>query len=879
MKKIIALFIYSILGFPLAALAQRLPHLATPDNYKLTLAPDFSTDTFTGVETIQIEVLKPTKQIVLNAAEIKFGHARITSGSATQTARILEDPEKETAILALDSQILPGPATIEINYTGSLNNQLRGFYLGHDEEGNKYAVTQFEATDARRAFPSFDEPAYKATFDLTVTADEGLNVISNSKVLSDTPDPSGAKHTVRFATTPKMSSYLLAIAVGHFEFVEGSSDGIPIRVWTTPGKKQLASFALETAGHVLHYYDHYFAIKYPYAKLDLIALPDFSAGAMENTACINFREVLLLLNQQRASLASKKRVASVIAHEMAHQWFGDLVTMQWWDDVWLNEGFATWMSSKPIEAWHPEWQVQLNDVRESAQSLDLDSLENTRPIHQQAETPSQILELFDGIAYGKAAAVLRMLESYLGPDTFQAGVNLYLKQHAYGNATATDFWSALAQASKKPVDKIMPTFVEQPGVPIVKVSTKRSKNSEEIVLDQDRYFYDRARFAANKSGALWMIPVCFKGEASSGDSSSKERSMCTLLQERRQTTSLRGCSAWIYANRDARGYYRSSYTPADLATMAKSVESSLSPAERVMLLTDAWASMRVGHITIGDYLTLVNGFHSERDYAVISQLLVQLNYVSQFLITDQDRTAFGSWMRHLFAPAVQQVAWQGKSGESDAQIELRGQLLRALGIAQDPEALAEARKLAEQELEHPGSVQKELVMPALEVAAMHGDAALYRKVMSRLEAAHDPEQHALYSQILTQFTDPALVKETLNFFISPEVRSQDVALLLSRELIKPATQPEGWDFIQSHWNDIQKTGGAFLSGEIVEASGRFCTPELRDSMWSFFSEHDVLAKRTLKQSRERIDYCIDLKSQQESILSSWLKQQQYSSGE
>jgi ERAP1-like protein len=298
-----------------------------------------------------------------------------------------------------------------------------------------------------------------------------------------------------------------------------------------------------------------------------------------------------------------------------------------------------------------------------------------------------------------------------------------------------------------------------------------------------------------------------------------------------------------------------------------------------MLLTDAWASMRVGQINIGDYLTLVNGFHAERDYAVINQLLVHLNYVSQYLINDRDRTAFNGWMRHLFASTVQQVGWEVKPGESDEQLELRGALLHALGSAQDPEARAEAKKLAEQELDHPGSVQKELVVPALEVAAMHGDEALYQKVMARLKAAHDPEQHSLYSQILAEFTDPGLVKQSLNFFISPEVRSQDVSLLLSRELLKPATQPEAWDFIQTHWNDIQGTGGPFSSGRIVQASGRFCTPQLRESMLNFFSEHKVSAQRTLKQSHERIDYCIDLKSQQEALLTSWLERHRSSSGE
>src|SRR6201998_4464234 len=323
-----------------AAVAQRLPEIARPDNYKLKFTPNLDAATFEGDETIAIHVLKPTSKITLNAVDIDFHEVTILSGGAMQKAKITPEKENEMVELSVENPLSEGPATVHIAYSGILNSEMRGLYLGKDDHGRKYASTQFESTDARRAFPSFDEPDYKATFDITAVADNGLVAISNSKVLSDSPSSNG-KHAVRFATTPKMSSYLAALVVGKFEYIAGEADAIPIRVYSTPGKKEMGKFALETAEHVLSYYDKYFSIKYPYGKLDLIGIPDFSAGAMENTGCITFREVILLIDEKQGSVELKKEIASVIAHEMAHQWFGDLVTMKWWDDIWLNEGFAT----------------------------------------------------------------------------------------------------------------------------------------------------------------------------------------------------------------------------------------------------------------------------------------------------------------------------------------------------------------------------------------------------------------------------------------------------------------------------------------------------------------------------------------------------------
>ena len=428
MKKILVCLLV-VLGLAVFGQAQRLPETAVPNSYKLTFTPNFTNDTFGGDEIIQVNVPKATSKIVLNAAEIKFDDVTIEAGGKSQKATATADEKNEMATLAVPNEIPAGAATIRIKFTGILNDKLRGFYLSKTDK-RKYAVTQFEATDARRAFPCWDEPAYKATFDISIVADKGDTAISNGKLLSDTPGPGADKHTLKFATTPKLSSYLVAMLVGDWKCLSDEVDGIPLRVCSVPGKEQMGAFAMEATKHILHYYDQYFAMKYPFGKLDQVALPDFEAGAMENAGAITYRETLLLADPRTVSEDQKINIAGVIAHEVAHQWFGDLVTMKWWDDIWLNEGFATWMTAKPLEAWKPEWKQDEQVVAEANDSMNVDSVVATRPIHQDAETRGEINALFDGIAYGKTAAVLHMVESYLGPDTFRAGVNRYLEQHS-----------------------------------------------------------------------------------------------------------------------------------------------------------------------------------------------------------------------------------------------------------------------------------------------------------------------------------------------------------------------------------------------------------------------------------------------------------------
>ncbi len=873
MKRIFLSFAFFMLLSGMAV-AQRLPELAVPENYQVSFAPDFEKDNFAGEETIQIRVLKATPQIVLNSGQIDFQDATVVSAGATQKAKVSFEKQKEMVTLSFDTALQPGPATIHIKYTGILNDELRGLYLGKDKESRKYAVTQFEATDARRAFPSFDEPDYKATFDLTVIADKDMAAISNAKVLSDMPGPGEDKHTVRFATTAKMSSYLVALAVGHFEYVEGQADGIPIRVWGPPGTKESGKYALEVSEWCMKYFDQYFGIKYPFEKLDMIGLPDFSAGAMENTGFITYRQAELQLDDKQASVELHQLVATVIAHEMAHQWFGDLVTMQWWDDIWLNEGFATWMENKAVGAMKPDWHFEVADAEGTAGSLNFDSLKNTRPIHQAADTPAQIQELFDGIAYDKAASVLRMLESYLGEEVFRSGVNQYLKQHSYANATADDFWKTLAEVSKKPVDTIMPTFVKKPGAPMVSVQARCTAGATSVKLSQSRYFYDRALFEEG-GNELWQVPVCMK---TSGTGNESQR--CVLLTKKQESFSLPGCGSWVMVNAGARGYYRSGYSSDAIRGMGRSIEK-LTPEERVVLLNDSWASVRVGEQQIGDFLALAEGLQSDRTRAVVAQMTLKLDYISTYLVSAADRAGYEQWVRRLLSPAARELGWQPKPGETDETKSLRARVLYTLGYAgRDPEVMASARRLTDKALQDPASIDSTVAFTAFALAAQNGDATLYDKLMAKMQAnGTSLENYYLYFQTLSKFRDPKLLERTLQYALSPSVRSQDTLGMIAAVMRNPVGGKPAWNFVRTHWPEIDKVGGGFTSAEVVGATNAYCDSSMHDQVQDFFSSHKVpTAERTLKQSLESIHNCADLRSRQTPELSQWLQKRGAASG-
>ena len=594
-----------------AGWAQRLPTSAVPTHYTLWFAPDLKNATFRGRETIDVTLASPSTTITLNAAEIEFGDVRIAAGGQTQAARVSLDAKSEMATLTVSRAIPKGQASIEIAYSGILNDKLRGFYLS-TANGRHYAVSQMEATDARRAFPSWDEPAYKATFDISMMIDARDTAISNSAQVSDTPGPEAGKHTVAFEPTPKISPYLVALLVGDFACRDGSSENIALRVCSTPDKRALTGFALEAAEQQVKFYNEWTGIRYPFGKLDLIGIPDFSAGAMENAGAITFREEDLLADQERASLDTRKTVAATISHEIAHQWFGDLVTMKWWDDVWLNEGFATWMANKPLAAWRPEWRVDLDDVQETQIAVSTDALRTTRPVRTAVETPTEINGVFDTIAYEKTASVLRSVEAYVGPDLFRTAVRSYLRRHAFGNASGDDFWAEVARVTGKPVDRIMKPYIEQPGVPVVSVTARCRGNTTDVRLHQERFVGAPGADSALPASPLWAIPVCFKTGRDGA-------SQCTLLDTRDQAMTLSSCAAHPFGNPNGSGYYLTEYSPEDVRAIAHTARTSLEPSERLNLLGSEWWMVRAGRHDVGVYLDLASSLVGDDTTPVVQQ--------------------------------------------------------------------------------------------------------------------------------------------------------------------------------------------------------------------------------------------------------------------
>ena len=862
------ILILALLG---GAQGQRLPGGVTPVHYQITLEPVFADNTFHGEETIDVQVVAPTASITLNTAEIDFQEATITSGGKTQAAQVAADPKSEMATLTVADPLSAGPASLHIRFRGTLNDKLRGFYLSKTKR-RKYAVTQFEATDARRAFPGFDEPALKATFDIAAIVDTGDTAISNGKIISDTPGPAAGKHTLKFATTPKMSSYLVALAVGDFQCLEGSADGVPIRVCSVPEKKELGKLGLDATEHILKFDDQYFGIPYPFEKLDLVAVPDFAYGAMENTGAMFFQEDALLADAS-APLEAQLGVAGVISHELAHQWFGDLVTMRWWDDIWLNEGFATWMSIKPLQDWKPETDTDTLIAQSASATITGDSLKSARAIHAsraEAQTPAQIAALFDDTTYGKSAVVLSMLEASVGEERFRQGISAYLKKHAYGNATAADFWNDMAEATGAPIDRILPSFVDQAGAPMLTVSARCEGGKTLVHLAQRRFFVDPKLLKAD-SPELWQIPVCMRV----GGDGSHSAPRCQVVSAKEETVTLDGCAPWLFANAGARGYYRVAYSPDLLHGLGAHLQE-LTPAERILLLGDEMGMVRAQQLPISEYLSLVEGLRGERNRRVLGTVAGPLSFIADRIVSDAGRPRYQAWLGGLFRPIAQELGWKSAPGESDDRRLLRPRVIELLGSkARDPQILAEASARARQYLDDPSAVDPDLVPFVLELAASQGDAALYDQFLQHAKAAKSPDQYDSFMTALTQFPSPELARRTLESTLSPDVKAQDVGGIIAGELQNPKTRELTWQFLQTHYEDLDKklTTGLGTRG-LGWVAGYFCDARMGNEIQKFTAAHPTPgSERQDAQSMERLKSCAAFREAQQASLDSWLEQQ------
>jgi aminopeptidase N len=849
MKK--ALLLFAFVALPAAA--ARLPQSVIPSHYAIRIEPDFAKETFSGEETIDVDVKEPLSSIVLHAVQLHIGSATVAGMPATPSA----GPDEETIALALPKPLAAGPTSIRIAFDGKLTRQLRGLYLGTTQSA-KYALTQFEATDARRAFPSFDEPAMKATFDITLIARGKETAISNAAIVAETK-LGGGKRAVRFATTPRMSTYLVAMLVGEFRCIAGGVDGIPIRVCAPPGKEELGRFALRAAETSVGFYDRYYDIKYPFGKLDLIAVPDFEAGAMENVGAITFRDTALLVDERGGSAAAKRRVAETVAHEVAHMWFGDLVTMKWWNDIWLNEGFATFMSDKPLETWQPSWHLEQGAVRADRNAISLDSQRSTRAIRTNAETSAAINELFDGIAYGKTAAVLRMIEHWLGEETFRDGIRAYLRKYSWSNAAAEDLWSTLAATSKKPVDEVMRTFVMQPGAPLVHVSESCVGGERRVMLTQERML-----LRGESSSETWTIPLCERTLGAAAD----ER--CAIVGQKTATIVRGACDgAPLLLNATGAGYFIADYSAEERAAIRANL-GKLTPEEEIALHGDEWLLVRFMRRDVGDYLRLTEALPRPAPREIVESISSNLLFIDERLVSDAERPRWQAAVRELMrgqAPA----SWRVLGKESDEARAQRAVVLWTLGyIGGDAEVIKEARAVAATAIKHPGSVDGAIAERALSIASASGNPALFDQLLTESEETASPELRTRYLSQLSSFRDPKLVARAVDYVFGSGIRSQDIPWLTSRLLSNPAARGPMWAAIKTHWPMFERKVPTSLHN-ILGALGSFCDRGARDDIAAFFAKNPPgEGERALRRSLEAIDTCVAFRDAQQPALERWL---------
>jgi aminopeptidase N/puromycin-sensitive aminopeptidase len=850
MRRLLASAILFLAALPLAA--ARLPQSVIPDHYAITITPDLPTEKFSGNETIDVTLKEPADTITLHSADLVMHDVVLASGSKMMNPIITYDVPNEMASLKFGQTIPPGRASLRIAFDGALNKQLRGLYLSKTPK-RKYAVTQFEPTDARRAFPSFDEPAMKATFDITLVVDDGDTAISNGAIASDTPFGAG-KHAIRFRTTQKMSTYLVAMLVGDFQCVSGGVDDIPIRVCSVPGMQDLGKFAVSAAEASISFYDKYYGIKYPFGKLDLIAIPDFEAGAMENAGAITFRDTALLLDDAHASIESKRGVASVIAHEIAHQWFGDLVTMKWWDDIWLNEGFATFMSAKPLKAWHPEWRNDLDEVGGTNGSLAGDSTRSTRPIRQKAETRNEINALFDGIAYGKTAAVLRMEENWVGEETFRDGIRAYLKKFSYGNAAAEDWWGTMTTATKQPFDAVMKTFVDQTGAPLLHASESCAADGTRTVsITQERML----PMSVPPVAEAWTIPIC------AHEVGAAAASPCRMIAKATESFTAAACGRPLFLSRNGSGYFVTEYSP-DMLAKLRAHLAEMPPAELISFHGNESLLVRSMREKVGDYLALLKSMPRPAERPLVASIGGNIGFFDNRLTDDSNRAAWRAYVREVmrgYAP----LTWEAPAGETAEQRIMRADVLGVIGVeGEDPEVIAGARRVAQQYMNDPASVDPVIAARALPMAAFNGDEALFNQVIEHLKTAPTPEIAARYRNLVPLFRDPKLISRAVDYIYSDQVRSQDLPGMAATLFFNPAAKEIGWNAAKSHWEMLnQKIPTAI--GAITGATATFCDPAMKADVQAFFATHPAGAgERSLKRALDAIDTCIAFKAAQQA---------------
>ena len=851
-----------------------LPNTVRPKKYRLTLQPDTETFTFKGSQSIDIDVLEPTDRIILNAAELEIGAVSvIRDGNVTACSSVSFDAENETATLDFGAVLTLGEARLDMEFTGVLNDKLLGFYrseyVNQDGETRYLATTQFEATDARRAFPCWDEPAHKATFEVTLVFAEEYQAVSNSPAVEETSPGPGLK-SVRFAETPIMSTYLLAFIVGDLVSVEQDApNGTRVGIWTTPGKEEQARFALDTSVQLLGYFNDYFGIPYPLPKLDHIAIPDFAAGAMENWGAITYRETALLVDPERSSAGTRQRVAEVVAHEMAHMWFGDLVTMEWWDDLWLNESFASWMGTKAVDWLFPDWQMWTQFVNmDTNRALSLDGLKNSHPIEQEVTNPAEVSQLFDAISYSKGASVIRMLEQFLGPDTFQKGLNRYLSGHMYANARTQDLWSALEAESGQPVTAIMDSWVKQMGYPVLQVEANRSQEQVNLTVTQERFVYDRLLGEEEPSPEVWQVPVSVSTGAPDSTATA------TVMEGRQAQLAVPAAGGdWFKVNAGQTGFYRVNYSNDDWQRLVPAVRALELPAtDRLGIQNDAYALCRAGLAPVTQFLELARSYVDEEDASVWSDLASNLRDIEQLVYTEPVHTSYQRFGRELFGPAARRAGWEPRPGEGHMDALLRTTVLGQAGSYEDPEILGQAADLFQRYLADHDAVHPDLRGVVFALAGQGGGQSAYDQLWDLEERTELQEEKVRLLLALTRFQEPGLLDQTLERALSARVRTQDSITVVAGVAANPKGRAAAWEFVKANWAEFDRRygGGGFGLMRLVSICSHFTTQERIDDIERFFADHPApAAERTIRQALERVRLNVHWLEQNRNDLIGW----------
>ena len=850
-------------GSSLQAAPLRLDDAVWPLRYAAELHLDPGADTFDGAITIDIEVSEDRARLWLNAAELDITAASLTRGGDTWNIDVVPSQAPDVVFLELGRALAPGPATLRLTYRGHISaTESSGVFKQQDRDA-WYVYTQFEPLGARRAFPCFDEPRFKVPWTLTIHAPADLVVLSNMPVAEERAGPRPGTRSHHFEATPALPSYLVAFAVGAFETVDLGRIGrgnVPARIVMPQGSRDQARYAAEITPRLLTLLEDYFDAPYPYAKLDSIAVPYFGFGAMENPGLITYSHSRMLAPPDQETVQFRRGYAALALHELAHQWFGNYVTMAWWDDLWLNESFATWMSARLMADVDPAWEAEAVAVQRTDDAIAADSLVSARRVREPIESSNDIFSAFDFITYRKGAAVLAMFEGWLGPARFRAGVHAYLRAHAHGTATGDDFLAALVAASQPEVGAAMRTFLDQTGVPVISADLA-CEPGEPPAVELAQEWYLPAGSSGSSTDRAWQVPVCIKYGHSRGPANVRQQ--CMLLTEEADTmvlTGTRRCPDWIVANAAGSGYYRAVYDVEAQARLLGPVRRHLSVAERVKLTSDIQGMIRAGNLELSEALGMVPALLADPSDHVALAAVTLVAELRAHLVPAALRERYRDFVRDTFGPRARKLGWQTVASDSAATRSLRLALLGLVTIAGDEPALvAQARGLADTWLAQRGGVDPEILDTVLAAASVHGDADFHARLERALQATDQRHQRQAIIGALAHARDPERVRANLALLTSGAVDMREGASLLRVPLEAPETRDLVYQLIRDNYDALAARVPGHARSRLIRAAGEHCDRARLEQLDAFFGARVATiagGPRALAETRERIRLCI-----------------------